>query len=218
MKHIHLVLMTVLLSASASAKGEPAPTAEADRNILGVSLTLNQWGLVGLQGERVVGPRLAVGLGLRGGVQRTDGHFQLLEPVRRGAEQETSSYMLGVGPYARFFLTGTAPEGLWLSPRVELAHWWTNWHSFDSHGWDNVMEDRRWSIGGVAMLGYSAIVGRGLSLQVGVGAEARHERAESVGRNSLPLLDGSVSEREERSRSRAWHVRERIEASVGWAF
>jgi hypothetical protein len=126
--------------------------------------------------------------------------------------------MLGVGPYARFFLTGTAPEGLWLSPRVEVARWWTNSHSFDAQGWENVMEDRRWSIGGVAMLGYSAIVGRGLSLQVGVGAEARHERGELVGRYSLPLVEGGVSESEQRTRSRAWHVRERIEASVGWAF
>ncbi|HZI09997.1 MAG TPA: hypothetical protein VE153_06350 [Myxococcus sp.] len=217
MKHIHLVLMSVLLSASASAKGEPAPTAEAGRNILGVSLALNQWGLVGLQGERVVGSRLAVGLGLRGGVQRTEGHFQVEEPVTPGAEQKLSSYMLGVGPYARFFLTGTAPEGLWLSPRVELTRWWTSWHSQGELGWDSESEDRRWSIGGVAMLGYSAIVGRGLSLQVGAGAEVRHERGQMLSRFT-PQAGGNAPAAEARGRSRAWHVRERIEASLGWAF
>jgi hypothetical protein len=214
MKHIHVVLMTVLLSASASAaEGEP----EARRNILGVSLMLNQWGTVGLTAERVVGPRLMVGLGIRGGLQRTAGSIEGEDSLMPGSEQKNSSYMLGVGPQARFFLTGTAPEGLWLSPRLEATRWWMDWHTKGQVGWVNASEDRRWSLGGVAMVGYSAIVGRGLSVQVGVGAEARHERGQSVSVYT-PQEGSDLAPSELRTKNRNWHLRERFEASLGWAF
>lgn len=214
MKHIHVVLMTVLLSVSASAaEGE----LEARKNILGVSLMLNQWGTVGLTAERVVSPRLVVGLGLRGGVQRTAGRIENADGYSTGSELKNSAYMLGVGPQARLFLTGTAPEGLWLSPRLEATRWWTDWYTQGQVGWVSDSEDRRWSLGGVAMLGYSAIVGRGLSVQVGVGAEARHERGQSVSLYT-PQEGSDLIPSEVRTDNRAWHLRERFEASLGWAF
>ncbi len=219
MKQLHTLLMTVLLSAAASA-AEPGPVpagTEAPRTILGVAFTPAQWGALTLEGERVVGPRLTVGLGLRAGIARSGGRREYEEQPGPNVEGDQAVYLLGAGPQARFFLTGTAPEGLWLSPRLEVARAWASYENRNDGGWDASTEHRQWSLGGTALLGYSTIVGRGLAIQAGVGVEARYESNRYTDHH-LPPTDSGFVAFESRSRIRSWSVNERLALSLGWAF
>ncbi|MFP2933343.1 hypothetical protein ACLESO_50995 [Pyxidicoccus sp. 3LG] len=221
MNSIHMLLMTTLLSASAASAAEeteapPTEPPQVRRNVVGMSITALQSGALSLEGERVVSPRVSVGLGLRLGLSRWDFLSESSEgPVFGGDTERTHTY-LGVDPRVRFFLTGAAPEGLWLSPRLELARRWTN-SDGDDPLWTNESKERGWSVGGSAQVGYSVIVGRGLAIQGGVGVEAAYESSRQTYRSTPPLGSG-VPVDEGEYRSSAWHVGHRMDVSVGWAF
>jgi hypothetical protein len=219
MKHIHTLLMTGLLSMSASAAttdASPPSEPEARQTILGISvLRLLGNGLLEVSGERVVSPRLSVGLGLRAGISHSEYRSEVVgNPGINGASDQRE-YLLGAEPMARIFLTGTAPEGLWVSPRLGVSHQWLK-----SGGEGELAfgpsDFRSWNVGGAALLGYSTIVGRGLAIQFGVGLEGRYASNTQKTRAQQMGADGVVVEQVTRTNS--WFVGERVDLSVGWAF
>ncbi|WP_164001149.1 hypothetical protein [Pyxidicoccus caerfyrddinensis] len=219
MKHIHTLLMTVLLSMSASAAttdASPPSEPEARQTILGISvLRLLGNGLLEVSGERVVGPRLSVGLGLRAGLSHSEYRSEVVgNPGINGASDQRG-YLLGAEPLARIFLTGTAPEGLWVSPRLGVSH---QWHKSGGEGTlaFGPSDFRSWNVGGAALLGYSTIVGRGLAIQFGAGLDARYASDILKSSASGPNSDGVVLHQDTRTHS--WSVGERVDLSVGWAF
>ncbi|MCP3136585.1 hypothetical protein [Pyxidicoccus xibeiensis] len=219
MNHLHTSLLTAaLLFTSASAAEEygppPVEPPRAHRTLLGMSITALQYGELSLEGERVVSPRVSVALGLRAGLSslsvRASSEFA-------GGDNDQLRTMLGVAPAARFFLTGSAPEGLWLSPRLEATREWVDYKASEEGAWNFESTESAWSFGGAALVGYTTIVGRGLAIQGGVGLAAVHER----NRRTLLTLpsrgtEGASSEVETRNRS--WSVGPRMDVSVGWAF
>ncbi|MCY1017697.1 hypothetical protein [Pyxidicoccus sp. MSG2] len=219
MKHIHALLMTVLLSMSASAATTDAPPPSEPRarqTILGISvLPLLGNDLLEVSGERVVGPRLSVGLALQAGITRQEYRSEVLGNPGIDGASDQREYLLGAEPMARIFLTGTAPEGLWVSPRLGVSHRW-----FNSSGEGELAfgssDFRRWEVGGAALLGYSTIVGRGLAIQFGAGLEGRYATNTQKMRAVELGTDGVVSEQAIRTHS--WFVGERVDLSVGWAF
>jgi hypothetical protein len=221
MKHIHTLLMTVLLSASASAAETeaPPPAPESRRTILGILFNPSQLGVLALQGERVVSPRVSVGLGVRAGILRAGGETRYSTPSGTDMESERSSYLVGVGPQARFFLTGTAPQGLWLSPQLDVTRSWGRFYSRGSPlaEWESETKTRGWSIGGTALLGYSTVVGKGLAVQIGAGVETRYERTRNADQHNPPS-DSGLFWSDSMRRSRSWYVSERVALSLGWAF
>lgn len=216
MKHIHTLLMTVVLSTSVTAAADElaAPPPEARKNILSVSvMPLFQNGLLEVSGERVVAPRVSVGLGLRAGVLHSDSRSELVGIPNTAQEAEQSSYLLRVEPMARIFLTGTAPEGLWMSPRLSLSR---SWSKSGSGGLMTSYDTRAWDVGGAALLGYSAVVGKGLAVQFGGGLEALYSDNRTTMRGPSLGSDAGIITTEFKNRS--WSLRERVEVSVGWAF
>ena len=221
MKHLHTLLMTVLLSTSASA-AEAVPSAdapEARRTILGVLINPSQWSLLTLQGERVMGPRVSVGLGVMAGVLRSAGDVETSNTSGPTMESRSDASLVGIAPLARFFLTGTAPEGLWLSPQLGVYRSWGNSSTQGSpeSGWENQQESRTWGFSGTALVGYTTVVGQGLAVQVGAGVETRYEHTRSLSLFRPTPGSGEVSN-ESWGRSRGWSVRERLALSLGWAF
>ena len=220
MKHIHTLLMTSLLSTSALA-AEPVepvvPVPEAHRTILGLSVMPLLIGgrVLEVEGERVMGPRLSVGLGLQVSLSHAKTQVDVPEGSGFTGNSSQSGFRLGVEPMVRVFLTGTAPEGLWVSPQLGLSHYRSkSEHELVPTG--NTFERRTWTVSGAALLGYSAIVGRGLAVQFGAGLEARSAR--NATKQRMPELGSSGEIVESESRDRFWSVGERLDLSVGWAF
>lgn len=221
MKHIHTLLMTAVLSTSASAvaaDASPPAEPEARRTILGISVMPLFLGnrVLELEGERVVSPRLSVGLGLRTGILHSKSESDFVSGLGGIAEDsEQSSYLLRAEPMARVFLTGTAPEGMWLSPRLGVARQWGK-SRFGEEASSSTSNTRAWSVSGAALLGYSTIVGRGLAIQFGAGLEAEYRR--QTLKVDMPVLGAEGEFVELESGSRGLSLHERLELSVGWAF
>jgi hypothetical protein len=224
MKHFHtqLLMLTVLLSTSALADdaaevGAPPLSVPSSRQtVVGISVVpLIGNGVLELEGERVVGPRLSVGMRLRAGLARTESEQDIRNDLGMAQSSGNSEYLLGAEPMARIFLTGTAPEGLWLSPRLGVAY--QQWGiETQLSPVDASTEARSWRFTGAALLGYSTIVGKGLAVQFGAGLEAGYSRSSSTSRMPVLGAEGQVAESE--SRQRSWSVSERVDVSVGWAF
>ncbi|NVJ26421.1 MULTISPECIES: hypothetical protein [Myxococcus] len=216
MKPIHMLCLTLLSSAVAHAQEmSVAPSvSEGRKTVLGVAITPNEWSVVTLEGERVVSPRVSLGLGLRTGLSRREGDSGLLV---NGEEPETinSTFLLGVVPRARFFLVGDAPEGLWVSPQVEVTRMWSR---YEQEWAGNVTgsRTRTWHLGMTGLLGYTVILGRGLAVQAGVGAGVWRESSHSTLRG-ISYPDGEVVQETEEEDSR-WGLDERMMLSLGWAF
>ncbi|MFY2556306.1 hypothetical protein ACN469_01575 [Corallococcus terminator] len=220
MKPIHMLCLTLLSSAVAHAQELSAsPSVSTARNtVLGVAITPNELGVVTLEGERVVSPRVSVGLGLRTGFTQAKNWSTAMAPGEPESEGGSSGFILGVGPRARFFLVGDAPEGLWVSPGLEVTR---SWRRYEGDGQMSVTESehRTWSFGATAMLGYTAILGRGLAVQAGVGAEVRHDSSRaSINITPKPGYEDSYFGGEQSIKGRSWLVNERLALSLGWAF
>lgn len=220
MKPIHMLCLTLLSSAVAHAQELSASpsVSPARKTVLGVSITPDELGVVTLEGERVVSPRVSVGLGLRTGFREQKGWSGYVLPGLQSDESRTSHFILGVGPRARFFLVGDAPEGLWLSPGLEVTRGWRR-YVYEGQASINDSEERTWSFGATAMLGYTAILGRGLAVQAGVGAEARHDSSRySNSAVARPGYEGQVPVGELSGKGHSWVLDERLALSLGWAF
>ncbi|MCP3063059.1 DUF3575 domain-containing protein [Myxococcus sp. K38C18041901] len=209
--------LCLMLLSSAGAQANPSSPVSTDavprKTVVGLAVNPTDWGQVVLEGERVVGPRVSVGLGLHVGVRVSNGSRDL-EMAEQRLETRDSFFELGVVPRARFFLSGAAPEGLWVSPQVEAIHQWRKYAQFVVEEQRSESRIRSLQFGGAVLVGYTAILGQGLAVQAGVGVGARHSSDRYESRQ--PVLPNG--EENTSTKGRSWTFDERLQVSLGWAF
>ncbi|NOK37660.1 hypothetical protein HMI49_31120 [Corallococcus exercitus] len=184
------------------------------RNVVTVAVPLQNLDQLSLEGEHVLGEHFSVGLGVLASF--THDRLRRDEDEAGNAEGfDSTYYRFGLAPGVRFYLTGKAPQGLWLSPRLEVA---VGRNSSTVLG-DGVGASLlgatnldAWSIGGTATLGYSVVLEPGFTVQGGVALGARRE---AVAYDSIRLgTPGEV----DRIHETSWLLTQRIVLNVGWAF
>ncbi|XXF76160.1 DUF3575 domain-containing protein [Myxococcaceae bacterium GXIMD 01537] len=223
-----MVLTAVLWATAAGAAEELASEAEvqARRTFVGLSvLPLGTGGAVGLEAERAVGERVSVRLGVRAGASLTSQGID-------GQGTDYSSFQIAATPGVRFFLTGRAPEGLWVGPNLELSRGWMNttskWvNTISGESATQSSDSTRWGVGGELMLGYTLVLSRGLTAQAGVGFGGGWSSIESEG-FVFPPIGATVPTSGVRALQtqlpvetqhvESWNFRERVSLAVGWAF
>ncbi|RKG69597.1 hypothetical protein D7V80_08435 [Corallococcus sp. CA054B] len=209
----------VLVSAVAFAQEEAVTTGSFPverRNVVTVSVPLQSLSHLSLEGERVMGERFSVGLGVSALFNQVRSRFD--ETQADGVEGfDSGSYRLGLEPSVRFYLTGRAPQGLWVSPRLEASLGRNTSETVPSQDEGLSLIDNStdiWSVGGAAVVGYSVVLEPGFTVQGGVGFGARREAlAYDVvrpGENGLSALT--------RVHQSTWLFTQRILLNVGWAF
>ncbi|WNG42999.1 hypothetical protein F0U60_01980 [Archangium minus] len=141
-----------------------------------------------------------------------------------GLDLSSHNWGVGVDAGVHFYVTGHAPEGFWVGPHVEM--------SMSRHSAENllfpmwevpdkddvyVLSSRTVEYGGSARVGYTAIVGPGLTVQVGVGLAALTSRTANFrlkNEGSLGGLAGGLG----LPSLRSWSVAPRMTVGLGWAF
>ncbi|MFB1484842.1 hypothetical protein [Corallococcus sp. RDP092CA] len=188
-------------------------------NVVTVSLPIQGLdGQVSLEGERVLGERFSVGLGVFAALT----HNRSRQDVVGGSTAlgyDSTTYHFGLAPGVRFYLTGRAPQGLWLSPRLEVAVGGNSYSRVpESEGVGASLLDNNsdtWSLGGTAILGYSVVLEPGFTVQGGVGLGARREaNSYDIGALLGPVGEASTTRVHESS----WRLTQRIVVNLGWAF
>jgi hypothetical protein len=202
-----MMLCGVLLATIASAEEqEPSSRSEARRTFVGLVPMPLRESVVGIDGEQVLGPKLSAQLGVRLGmaVGKTSGD---------NPGFDSSRFQLGFQPGLRYYLTGTALDGLWVGSHLELSgQQLENASSLPDGRVTN--RDRTWRLGVAALAGYSMVVARGLTIQAGVGVGAEHAWG------GLTMVSSSLSgeTQEIQFDVRQWGISERVTLAVGWAF
>lgn len=196
------------LSVRAEAPGEAEASAEPHRRTV-VLAHPGVAGQVGVGVERAVGGRVALAATVT-----VLASLQDLRWSERGSGFASRQWGLGVDPGVHVFLTGRAPEGLWVGPHVEVfgARVATR-HDLvgaegsrsDEGGWHSL------TYGASARVGYTVVLAPGLSAQVALGLVGRRTRTLS---STAPGEDLSEDERYQRD----WLVAPRTTLAVGWAF
>ncbi|NBD09840.1 hypothetical protein [Corallococcus silvisoli] len=187
------------------------------RNVVTVSVPIQAGSTrVVLAGERVLGERFSLELGLFAGFNHTRQRFE--EPWPNGAVgSNQTQYELGLTPGVRFYLAGRAPQGLWLSPRLEVTLGRASHGMLPSTLNGPLLPDldaNPWSVGGMAVLGYSVVVDPGFTVQAGVGVGAVRS-ANSYDQGTWHS-DGGMSV--ERAHDTTWSFAQRLLLNLGWAF
>ncbi|MBZ4336174.1 autotransporter outer membrane beta-barrel domain-containing protein [Corallococcus sp. AS-1-12] len=206
----------VLVSAAAFAEdGITTGSFPVERrNVVTVSVPLQNLGQLSLEGERVLGERFSLGLGVSATFSHDRTRFE--EEELSGAEgYNRSFFQVGLAPSARFYLTGRAPQGLWLSPRLEVGVGRSSngmvgsllGEPEDTHA-DN------WFVGGMAVLGYTVVVEPGFTVQGGVGFGARRD---ALAYDTVRLGSGGGTEWVRLHQS-SWNLTQRLLLNLGWAF
>jgi hypothetical protein len=212
------LLAVVLSMASAQAfAGEAITTGSfpvAKRNVVTVSVPILEQGTqVSLEGEHVLGDRFSVGLGVFTSFRHQRQRFT--EPAE-AVGRDSTAFQVGLAPSARFYLTGSAPQGLWLSPRVELGLGGSSSSPVGAPPDEPVLRSSssdNWSVGAMAVLGYSVVLEPGFTVQGGVGVGARRDTFTSD--LGMIVEDRLVTMRVRQS---VWNFTERLVVNVGWAF
>jgi len=202
-----LVCAVLLATVATAAEKEASPEAEARQTFVGLAPIPLGRGLVAIDAEHAVGPRLSLRTGIRigAGVSKSQA---------AAGDGGNATLNLSVEPGLRYYVTGTALDGLWIGPHLELAYGLFDnenvqgTDTFKSHG-------RNWSAGVGALVGYSMVVSRGLTVQAGVGLGAAYMWDRST-MQGLELPSGQPTETE--FSSRRWGVSERATLAVGWSF
>ncbi|CAM4274340.1 hypothetical protein [Corallococcus exiguus] len=186
------------------------------RNVVTVSVPLQNLTQLSLEGERVMGERFSVGLGVFASVFHDRRRRE--EADRNGFEgYDDTSYQVGLAPSVRFYLTGRAPQGLWVSPRLEVSAGHSSSSLVGDFADEPIARDNRmdfWSVGGTATLGYSVVLDPGFTVQGGVALGARRE---ALAYDAI-MMDSVEGLKMGRARESAWLLTQRIVLNVGWAF
>jgi hypothetical protein len=205
------LLVTAARAEEPRTEGEAGTSATARelrkrRTFVGLGVPLADRGL-SLEGERELGERFSVSLGLRMG-------FNVGEEEGRDGDVDTSYLLLGVEPGARFYMTGSAMDGLWFGPRLEWARAWRE-PSTATHPALLESSQREWHVGGAALLGYSIRLRRGFSVQAALGLGVTQRLVRQRG-TTLPF--GGDEPQAWNDSFRAWNVGHRAQLAVGWTF
>ncbi|WP_147448575.1 hypothetical protein [Corallococcus terminator] len=212
-----LGLLLSLVSTSVFAQEAIATGAVpvARRNVLSVSVPVGQSQL-SLEGEHVLSERVSVGLGVFVSVYEYQRRWENV-PVEELEGQNHGSWQAGLSPAVRFFLTGTAPQGLWVSPRLEVGYGRDSIKRTGTEVVNQAFDESQHetlSLGGSGVLGYSMVLESGFTARAGLGLGVRREFAsheyfsqDSQGRTSL-----------DKSKDSSWSLTQQLLFSLGWAF
>ncbi|QRN97460.1 DUF3575 domain-containing protein [Archangium violaceum] len=203
-------VMTALLLAAASNEGEAATSAtvplfEPRRMFVGVTVPLMDRNGFSVEGEREVDEHVSVNLGLRVAFDLETWNGLL-------GESDEAYLRVGLEPGARFYLTGSSLNGMWVGPRLEVAHGWRELNDGE-HPVRSL--ERAWSVGGAVLTGYSLRLGRGFTVQAALGVGLTYERGTVSEPTTLTSGGGLL---ELRTRYDDWSAGPRGQLAVGWTF
>jgi hypothetical protein len=122
---------------------------------------------------------------------------------------------MGIEPGLRYYVTGTVLDGLWLDSHLEFSGQILETSSDGLSAMMTSNEDRFYRMGVAALVGYSTVVSRGLTIQAGVGLGAEHGWGWNTV-NGITLPEGT--EQTSKFDIRTWAISERVTLAVGWAF
>jgi hypothetical protein len=200
------VMMCGVLLATAASAADPevAEALETRKSLVGVAPIALAQGYLSVEGERALSPRLSARLGVR----LASGRFR--RAVNEGDLWDSEYFTGGVEPGLRYYLTGTVLDGLWVGSHLELSRHWIN--NENEGTLEN--QDRQWNAGVAALVGYSMVVTRGLTVQAGLGLGASYTSGQAT------MLDLTMPDdlRHQKFGSSYWGVSHRATLSVGWAF
>jgi hypothetical protein len=203
-------VMVALLGAAAGNEDEAVtsstvPLSESRRMFVGVTVPLVDRHGFSVEGEREVDEHLSVNLGLRLALD--------LETLNGLLGDSDEAYLrVGLEPGARFYVTGSALDGMWVGPRLEVAH---RWRELGGGEHPVGSRERAWNVGGAVLTGYSLRLGRGFTVQAALGLGLTYER----GTVSEPTtLTGGGEFVEVRTPFDEWTAGPRGQLSVGWTF
>ncbi|KFE66060.1 DUF3575 domain-containing protein [Hyalangium minutum] len=210
-----LLVCAVLLATVAEAEEKDAsPETEERRTFVGlVPISLGS-GLVAIDGEHAVGKRLSIRTGLRVGTA-----FVRTQGAAGNPVGSTSNASVGLEPGIRYYVTGTALDGMWIGPHLELSYAQFNTSSvLSSLGSPGTVDveasGQNWRAGAAALVGYSMVVARGLTVQAGVGLGGAYTSERTTMEDTLnPEQPTAVV-----FRSKRWEFAERATLAVGWSF
>jgi hypothetical protein len=183
-----LAVAPVALAANVSAQELPpeiaAPATAAPQNTITFNPVALVFGAISLEYERAVADSVSVFVSPK-----------VLAFNAYGLDDGTSIFAAGASVGARIFLSGTAPEGTWLSPTVGVAY-----VNID------VGEEEATVVGyeGEVLFGHTWIWNSGFALSLGIGGGYADYSAESTNPDDdeIGLRGFTVAGR----------------ASIGWAF
>lgn len=189
MRHVIAVLALLATSlALAQAPDAPVPPPpavmpaspagalpDAERSHF-VSLTLQPipWaiGIYGGTAEFALGSRMSLAVGWNVTFSTTFATQTFTTTPTSGMSNNWTLAGAGIQPGVNFFLSGRAPEGLWVGPKLELSYLSATLSTTNENGGRSTTNSINVSgvtYGGHVMVGYTAIVGTGLTFQGGVG-------------------------------------------------
>ncbi|RKH20430.1 hypothetical protein D7X74_03910 [Corallococcus sp. CA047B] len=197
----------------------------ARRNVVSLALPLEGlYPQLAIEGERVLDEHVSVSLGVFGSVQHDRSRMD--DPPEIGFEgTDTTQYRVGLAPAVRFYLSGTAPQGLWVSPRLELSYGrqtYENVGNFPSGGGISFplipSESETWSLGGMALVGYSVVLEPGFTVQAGVGLGARRDAVSYDMVGASVIGEPPVEIEMQKGHRTDWSFTQRVLVNLGWAF
>ncbi|MBM7119139.1 DUF3575 domain-containing protein [Archangium primigenium] len=209
---IMLLLAPGLGAAQEEQEAPPRPRTLVMARVLDLLLDT-----VALDAEHTLTPRLTVA-----GTARVTAR---LMPARESTDLGTERKGLSLEPGVHVYLSGRAPEGFWIGPHLEVSTQHTTERFYPLAPQPDVQEvwRRTVSYGGSLRTGYTAILGPGLAVQVGVDLVARFNHldtdsrpavgrllASQVGSGLGSLLGGYEPE--------GWSITPRVSLALGGAF
>ncbi|HEX5751987.1 MAG TPA: DUF3575 domain-containing protein [Archangium sp.] len=207
------------------ALGAQPPGAKAQPRPLSTVLSVDAVSLVRstlqLEGERVLTEKLSVqlGVGLSLSASRVGREVPIASAggfVTRRVEQGNTTGTVSLSPGVRYFLWGSAPEGLWGGLQLGGG---VGRSLFDSRS-DGVAEPSRitslLTLGGDALVGYSLLLTRGFMLQAAVGMGAAYTTYEES--STLSIGPDDQPSHGPPSRTHRWDFGPTTRLALGWAF
>ncbi|WP_338864657.1 hypothetical protein [Myxococcus stipitatus] len=104
MKRIQNVSLAVLLLCTSVAGANTLGDTSGHDTVVSLAVAPDEMGILMLEGQRAVSPRVTLGLGLLAGFRQTSSSINRVDAAGQRLE--------------------TNPEGLWLSPGLEVTHSW----------------------------------------------------------------------------------------------
>ncbi|HSP79005.1 MAG TPA: hypothetical protein VLQ93_10775 [Myxococcaceae bacterium] len=195
---------------------------EAVSNVLSVdALGLTRRELQ-LEGERVLSERIGVRLGVS--LSFSDVRIGREDPILsdNGAviarsELNIQGFGAAVEPGLRVYLTGRAPEGLWIGPQLGVGVSRSTTESRSERTQQSSTRDSRVvTLSGAALVGYSVILPKGITLQVAAGVGTSQ-----LSISEWPVHGSSTGEPVPNvppGRSYRWETQPLTRLALGWAF
>ena len=206
------MLAGVLMATSASAQEQETEEAGQARNVVALDVAGLLQDSIGVSAERAVAQRVSARLGLRVGLNArwTRDPWAVSYTGRRVESLNERDLSFALEPGARLFLTGRAPEGFWMGPQVGLKLGWTR-STFELEGSSEPADfwrSRFLVASAGALAGYSAILGKSVSLQAAAGLNLSYERPLGGNDTVGPAIHGSSQ----------WALQPLTQLSLGYAF